>query len=94
MTIHTSIFTDGVLEASVQHGVARLTLGQHGGDGKPVAVGQLVLPLSQLPAFANSMLGLMKQVEAKLKEAQPQPTQSITAGEPDLTTVPGAFRFG
>ena len=40
-----TIFADGILDASVTHGVARLTLAQTGPDGKPVAAGQLVMPL-------------------------------------------------
>jgi hypothetical protein len=39
-----TIFADGLLDASVTHGVARLTLAQTGPDGKPMAVGQLVMP--------------------------------------------------
>jgi hypothetical protein len=89
-----SIFADGILEATVHHGVARLTLAQHGADGKPVAAGQLVIPLSQLPHFANGVLGLMKQIEARMKDAQAQAQPSQAGGEPDLSAVPGAFRFG
>jgi hypothetical protein len=44
-----TIFADGLLDASVTHGVARMTLAQTGPDGKPMAVGQLVMPLPQLP---------------------------------------------
>lgn len=86
----TILFADGILDAAVHHGVARLTLAQQGNDGKPIPVGQLVLPLAQLPSFANSLLGLMKQIESKLKETQAQ----APATEPDLSAVPGAFRFG
>lgn len=93
MASNVTIFADGIFEATVHHGVARLTLAQHGTDGKPVAAGQLVMPLTQLPHFANSVLGLMKQIETRMKEAQAQAPQA-PAGEPDLSTVPGAFRFG
>ena len=65
-----TIFADGILDASVTHGVARLTLAQTGPEGKPVASGQLVMPLSQLPGFTNGLVGLLKQIEAKVKEAQ------------------------
>lgn len=95
MANNSILFADGILEATVHHGVARLTLAQHGADGKPAPSGQLVLPLSQLPHFANSLLGLMKQIETRMKEAQAQQQQQQPgAAEPDLTTVPGAFRFG
>ena len=96
-----TIFADGILDASVTHGVARLTLAQTGAEGRPVAAGQLVMPLSQLPAFANGLIGLLKQIEAKVKEAQaqqgaaggpPAPATEATGAEP--SSVPGAFRFG
>jgi hypothetical protein len=57
-----------------------------------VPAGQLILPLAQLPHFANGIMGLIKQIEGRMKEAQANlPTPS---SEPDLTAVPGAFRFG
>jgi hypothetical protein len=85
-----TIFADGLLDASVNHGVARLTLAQTGPDGKPVAAGQLVVPLVQLPALANGILGLLKQIETRMKEAQAQ--QPAAAEAP--ASIPGAFRFG
>ncbi len=94
-----TIFADGILEASVTYGVARLTLAQSGPDGKPAAAGQLVMPLVQLPAFANGLLGLLRQVENRVKEAQlaqaPQGTGSgAEAAGAASPSVPGAFRFG
>ena len=94
-----TIFADGLIDASVTHQVARLTLAQTGPDGKPMAVGQLVMPLSQLPGFANGLIGLLKQIEAKVKEAQGQgagsasgPASAEAAGA-EPPSVPGAFRF-
>lgn len=96
-----TIFADGLLDASVTHQVARLTLAQTGPDGKPMAVGQLVMPLSQLPGFAHGLIGLLKQIEARVKESQAQhqqPGGALAApAEPAGTEpppVPGAFRFG
>ncbi|MCO6419758.1 hypothetical protein JYK14_26860 [Siccirubricoccus sp. KC 17139] len=89
MSIDNTIFADGIMEASVHFGVARLTLAQTGADGKPVPAGQLVVPLMQLPAFSNAIMGLLKQVEAKVKEQQAQQG----AAAPDVA-VPGSFRFG
>lgn len=91
-----TIFADGILDASVTHGVARLTLAQTGPEGKPVAAGQLVMPLSQLPAFTNGLVGLLKQIEARVKEHQQTngaaaPAPEAPASEPP--SVPGAFRF-
>jgi hypothetical protein len=91
-----TIFADGILDASVTHGVARLTLAQSGPEGKPVAAGQLVMPLSQLPAFTNGLIGLLKQIDAKVKEAQgagSPPAQAAEAVGGDAPAEPGAFRF-
>lgn len=96
-----TIFADGILDASITHGVARLTLAQTGTDGKPVPAGQLVMPLSQLPAFTNGLVGLLKQLDAKMKEAQaqgqPGGAPPAAAGEAgagsEPSSVPGAFRF-
>ncbi|MBC9205710.1 hypothetical protein IBL26_02600 [Roseomonas aerophila] len=91
MTDKQTLFADGILEASVNFGVARITLAQTGSDGKPVPSGQLLLPVVQLPAFANGMMTLLKQIEAKVKQAQAQQTEAAEAVKPD--EVPGAFRF-
>lgn len=92
-----TIFADGIMDASVTHGVARLTLAQTGPEGKPVAAGQLVMPLSQLPAFTNGLVGLLKQIDAKVKEAQGAANPAAPAAAPsggETSSVPGAFRFG
>jgi hypothetical protein len=95
------IFADGMTEATVTHGVARITLAQTGTDGKPMAVGQLCVPLLQLPAFANGLVNLLKQVEQRAKQAQagqaqkPAGSDSIDSGNGagDISPIPGAFRF-
>lgn len=84
-----TVFADGILDASVTYGVVRLTLAQTGPDGKPLPAGLLVVPLAQLPSMANSLLGLLKQVEARMKEQQAATPASVTA-----PSVPGSFRFG
>jgi len=96
-----TLFADGILDASVTHGVVRVTLAQTGADGKPVAVGQLVMPLVQLPAFANGLVGLLRQVESRMREAQQQqgagPAAAAPAAdalEPAAAPTVGAFRFG
>jgi hypothetical protein len=106
MSQPTSVFADGILEASVHHGVARITLAQSGGDGKPVASGQLVIPVVQLPSFANGVLALLKQIDAKVKQAQGQQAQGQPAqaqpappqpaeAQPAAAAVemPASFRF-
>jgi len=92
MTTMPTLFADGILDASVTFGVARLTLAQTGADGKPVAAGQLIVPLVQLPAVVNGLAGLLKQVETRMREqqAQQQPTAEPAAAPPPA----GAFRFG
>jgi hypothetical protein len=87
MTTAPMIFADGILEASVAHGVARLTLAQNAADGKAVGVGQLTIPITQLPGFVNALAGLLKQVEARLREQQAQQPAATPANEA------GAFRF-
>ena len=81
-----TIFADGILDASVTYGVARMTLAQTGAEGKPTPCGQLVVPLVQLPSLVTSLTGLLKQVEARMKEQQP-------AAAPE-GAAPAAFRFG
>ncbi len=88
-----TIFADGILDASVTHGVARLTLAQTGAENKPVPAGQLVMPLSQLPAFTNGLIGLLKQIEARVKEAQGNAAPAPEAAGAEAPSVPGAFRF-
>ncbi len=96
-----TVFADGLLDASVHHGVVRLTLGQLGQDGKPMACGQLVVPLTQLPAVANGVLALLRQIEAKAKEQQAiqAPVPAPSAGAParaaePVPEMPGTFSFG
>jgi hypothetical protein len=88
MTTEPTLFCDGILDASVTSGVARLTLAQTGADGKPFAAGQLIVPLVQLPAAVNGLAGLLKQVETRMREQQP-------AGEaPAAPPAASNFRFG
>jgi hypothetical protein len=87
-------FCDGIMEANVMNGVVRITLGQAGGDGKPVPCGQLVLPLTQLPGVANAVVQLVKQVQEKMKEAAPKPGGGQTAaGQTAANEMPSAFKF-
>ena len=85
-----TLFADGVLEATVRHGVARLTLAVQDGNGKPAATGLLVVPLAQLPAMAGSISRLMREVEAKARDVQ----AAAQASEPPAPEAPAAFRFG
>lgn len=81
-------FADGILDASVNFGVARITLAQVGSEGKPVPSGHLFVPVVQLPAFANGLLTLVKQIDSKMKEAQPP------AAAPEPAVLPQSFTFG
>ncbi|MBE9606822.1 hypothetical protein IAI18_18305 [Acetobacteraceae bacterium H6797] len=86
MAEKATIFADGILEAHVASGVARISLAQTGSDGKPVPSGQLIVPLAQLPAMAKGLGNLLQQIEGKAKQVQ---QQQQAAGH----TQPGAFRF-
>jgi hypothetical protein len=90
-----TVFADGILDASVNFGVARLTLAQTKADGSPAACGQLVIPVVQLPAFTNGLLTLLKQIDAKVKQSQAQqPGNAAAPAQPgEAEAMPGAFRF-
>ena len=92
MTTGLTLFADGILDASVTSGVARLTLAQTAPDGKPVPAGQLIVPLVQLPAIVNGLAGLLKQVETKMREQQAQ--QQTATEAPGAVPAASAFRFG
>jgi hypothetical protein len=95
------LFADGVMEANVMNGVVRITLGQAGGDGKPVACGQLLVPLVQLPSLTNGMVNLVRQIEARVKEANDKAKPAAdgpiaapaTPAATDGQAVPAAFTF-
>ena len=84
-----TFFADGVLEATVRHGVARLKLAVQDGNGKASATGLLVVPLAQLPSLAGSIARLMREVEAKAREAQAGPATAA----PTVAEAPATFRF-
>jgi hypothetical protein len=73
------LFADGIRDAHVANGVVRISLGMLGSDGKPLPSGMVVVPLGQLPAFANTLQALVRRVEAKLREAQQQQQASPAA---------------
>lgn len=85
------IFADGVMEASVHHGVVRLVLAQLQNDGKPAPAGTICVPLVQLPAVAQALNTVLRQVEARAREAQ---AQKSAASAETPTALPGAFTFG
>lgn len=87
------IFSDGVIDAQVRHGVARFTLGQTGTDGQLVPAGQLVLPLTQLPNLIGSVTRLLQELEARARQAQQQQQGAAAAAEPAAPPAGGAFRF-
>jgi hypothetical protein len=92
-----TVFADGVIEAQVAHGVARITLAVTGNDGKASPCATLCVPVTQLPALVNGMGNLLKQIEERVR-AQIQQQQ---AGQPAAAAEPapapdgpaGAFRF-
>lgn len=86
-----TVFADGVIEAQVAHGVARITLAVTGSDGKAVPCATLCVPVTQLPALVNGMGNLMKQIEERVR-AQVQQQQQ-TAQQAGADSQAGAFRF-
>ena len=89
---HPCIFSDGIIDAQVRHGVARFTLGQTGTDGQLAPAGQLVLPLTQLPNLIGSITRLLQELEARARKAQQQQQGTAAAAEP-APPAGGAFRF-
>ncbi|MBR0669803.1 hypothetical protein [Neoroseomonas soli] len=85
-----TVFADGVIEAQVAHGVARITLATTGSDGKAIPCATLCVPVTQLPALVNGMGNLLKQIEDRVR-AQVQQQQAVQPADADSTT--GAFRF-
>ena len=57
------IFIDGVTEAQVANGVARITLVMTGKDGHNIPCGMICIPVAQLPNLVNGLSNLTKQIE-------------------------------
>lgn len=90
--IRPTLFADGVIEAQVAHGVARITLAVTAPDGKAQPCGTLCIPVTQFPALVNGFGNLLRQIEERVRaQAQPQQQQQAPAGGD--TQVPTAFRF-
>jgi hypothetical protein len=93
-----TVFCDGVVEAQVAHGVARITLAVTGQDGKALPCATLCVPVTQLPALVNGMGNLLKQIEERVRaqiqqqQGGGQPAEPAAAGAP-ADAQPGAFRF-
>jgi hypothetical protein len=89
------LFADGVIEAQVANGVARITLAMTGGDGKAVPCGMLCVPVTQLPGMVNGMGNLLRQIEERVRAqmAQQQAPTAEGAAAPDAASPSGAFRF-
>ena len=86
-----TVFADGVIEAQVAHGVARITLAMTGSDGKALPCATLCIPVTQLPGLVNGMGNLLKQIEERVRAqvGQQQPAAPAAEG----SAAPGAFRF-
>ncbi len=94
----TMIFADGMSDVAIANGVARITLAQTGAEGKSVPVAQLCVPVTQLPALANGLVQMLKQLQEKAQAAQAAATTQPASENPSQlggpTISPGAFRFG
>jgi hypothetical protein len=94
-----TVFADGVIEAQVAHGVARITLAVTGNDGKASPCATLCVPVTQLPSLVNGMGNLLKQIEervrAQIQQQQAGQPAAAPAAEPAAPAdgQAGAFRF-
>ncbi len=101
--IRPTVFCDGVIEAQVAHGVARISLAVTGSDGKALPCATLCVPVTQLPALVNGMGNLLRQIEERVRaqvaqqqaqlqaqQGAAQPAEQPAAEAPQPT---GAFRF-
>jgi hypothetical protein len=92
-----TVFADGVIEAQVAHGVARITLAVTGSDGKAAPCATLCVPVTQLPALVNGMGNLLKQIEERVRaqiQQQQAPAPAPAEGAaPPADGQAGAFRF-
>lgn len=88
-------FADGVTEAQVANGVARITLATTSGDAKAVPCATLCVPVAQLPAFVNGMGNLLKQIEERVRAQMQQQQQAAqrTAPAAEAPQASGAFKF-
>lgn len=85
------VFVDGMTEANVLHGVVRMTLSQATQDGKALPAVQICMPLVQVAGFVGGLTNLLRQVEARIKDARAaQPQGKAPTAEP----MPSAFTFG
>lgn len=57
------IFIDGITEAQVANGVARITLVMTGKDGRNTPCGMICIPIAQLPNLVSGLSNLLKQIE-------------------------------
>lgn len=90
-----TVFCDGVIEAQVAHGVARVTLAVTGTDGKASPCATLCVPVTQLPALVNGMGNLLKQIEERVRAqmAQQQAAAPAEGAAAPADGQAGAFRF-
>lgn len=86
MSQDLTFFADGLAEATVRHGVARLSFATQGGDGKAVNSFTLALPLLQVANVANALVRLLRELEAKAKEARDAQTNGTAP-------APSGLRF-
>jgi hypothetical protein len=82
--IRPVLFVDGVIEAQVAHGVARITLAVTGSDGKAQPCATLCVPVTQLTALVNGMGNLLRQIEERVRA---QAMQQPATGAPSVPST-------
>lgn len=61
------IFADGFSKISLSNHNLRVELVQNGADNRQEAAGTLIIPINQAPAFVNSLVGSLNQLDEQLK---------------------------
>ena len=64
------IFADGFTRVTLSNNNLRITLTQNGPDNSQQEIATLILPANIAPAFANSLVGSIQQLEEQIKAKQ------------------------
>jgi len=59
---------DLIMNATLQNGVFRITLGQVDANNRAVPVTRLLVPANQLPKMINGLAGASKKIATELRE--------------------------
>lgn len=89
------IFADRIRNVSYSNGVLRISLGRQNGDDSLEDAGVLIMPITQAGNFVNALGRSLKELEAKVREAQTQQQENVPAETAeDDSGQSGDFDFG